>query len=134
MNESQITIDPLKMNITSRICQGSKSVGTLEFDGGLLLQGEHHGKLTVKNGPLVIFEGGLATGEIHVEGDIYVFGKIGGEGAVESTTQTTATGTLYLAGKSVSYGQLRCAHVGHFKGAEIHGALDTTVHVKAEAK
>lgn len=87
MEQTEITLDPVLMNVTNRVSAGrSKSIGMIESNGGLLLQGEHHGKLTVKNGPLVIFDGAHVTGEILVDGDVYVFGKVGGEYAAQSLT------------------------------------------------
>ena len=132
MQEKEITINPALMNIVNRIASGSKSVGAIEFDGGLLLQGEQHGKLTVKNGPLVVFDGAHVTGEIIVDGDIYVFGKVGDEGAVASLTQMTSTKTLNMASNSVAYGKLRFASLALYQGAKIHGSMDTIDANKAE--
>ena len=82
---------------------------------------------------MVIFEGAHVTGEIFVDGDTYVFGKIGGEDAAQSLTNMTVTKTLYMTSKSIAYGKLRCVNLALYKGAQLHGALDMIDSTKIES-
>ncbi len=72
-----VVIDPVKMNIINKISAGSNTSGNLSFNGGLLLQGHHVGELTVSGGPLVILEDASVSGKVTVQGDVWVFGRIG---------------------------------------------------------
>ena len=68
-----------------------------------------------------------------VDGDTYVFGKIGGEDAAQSLKNMTVTKTLYMTSKSIAYGKLRCANLAFYPGAQLHGALDTIDSTKIES-
>lgn len=125
MSEATLVIDPVRMNIVNKIAAGSKSCGTVECLGGLLLQGEHQGGLVVNEGPLVLWEGSRLTGTIHVGGDAYVFGTLGSES--DSQTTITVMGTLYLTAKAVVYGRMRYKKLSTYDGALIHGSLETLV-------
>lgn len=121
--EKSMIIDPVAMNIVNRIAPGSRSMGSLNFSGGLLLQGEHRGELLVDGGPLVIYEGAGLYGNAVVKGDVYVFSQIGEP--QDTTNQLTVMGTLHLASKAVVYGTLRCVNLATYDGAKIHGVVET---------
>lgn len=122
-SESSVIIDPVAMNIVNKIAPGTKSSGTIDCAGGMLIQGSHHGKLRVSNGPLVLWEGSRLTGHSIVHGDAYIFGTLGEPG--ESVTQITVTGTLYLTSLAVAYGKMRYGKLSTYDGARIKGTLET---------
>jgi len=121
--ETSVIIDPVAMNIVNKIALGTKSAGTIACSGGLLLQGEHRGELTVKDGPLVIYEGAVLFGSVEVHDDIYVFGQVGEPG--DKLTELTSFGTVHLTSKAVVHGALRCVKLATYNGSQIHGSLET---------
>lgn len=122
---SAVIIDPVQMNITNRLAHGCKTVGPMALEGGLLLQGEHSGDLTVANGPLVIYENASVTGGfIDVTGDVYVFGRIGSAAAAQPTV-LRCTGVLHLTSKAVVFGTLQCAKPALYDGAQMMGVIET---------
>lgn len=123
--ESTLVIDPVAMNIRNRICQDSLCRGTSEYNSGLLIQGQHHGRLLVRGGPLVIYDGAYLTGEIEVHGDVFVFGQVGGTENEASNTILTVHGTLHLTGRALAYGKLRFVRIATYDGAQMHAALET---------
>ena len=70
--QDTLTIDPIAMNVVNRVAAGSRLAGDLQFDGGLLVQGEISGQIRV-NGRLIIWKGGVVRGTVHVQGDLYLF-------------------------------------------------------------
>jgi hypothetical protein len=124
--DTQILIDPLGMNIQNRLDGGSRSVGPLELNSGLMLQGEHVGDLTVRNGPLVVAEGArLHGGRILVEGNMYVFGQIGLENEGDAPTHVECKGELHFAASCAAFGRLRCPRPAIYAGAKVRGVLET---------
>lgn len=120
---ASVVIDPARMNIVNKIAAGSKSSGSIEFAGGLLLQGEHRGELAVRDGPLVLLQGSKLAGHTIVTGDTYVFGTLGDPCDQESSI--TVMGTLFLTGSAVVYGKMRYCRLATYDGAQIHGMLET---------
>lgn len=128
----RVVIDPARMNIINRLAAGSRSNGPLELNGGLLLQGEHQGSLTVREGPLVIFAGAsVANGVVDVDGDVYVFGCIGTANDAAAPTLLRCSGMLYLTSKAVAYGTMQCAKAAIYQGAQVRGVVETTPPVEA---
>ncbi|MDP3827498.1 MAG: polymer-forming cytoskeletal protein, partial [Polaromonas sp.] len=76
MTDETIIIDPVGMNIINRLAPGSKFIGQLESEGGLLIEGTIVGNVLVSGGPLVLMEHGSITGDVTCEDDAYLFGKI----------------------------------------------------------
>lgn len=128
---TSIVLDPLVMNIVNRIAPGGRSHGTLELAGGLLLQGEHRGVLSVKDGPLVIYQGGRIFGEVIVYGDVYVFGTVGAD--ADESTSITVMGTMHLTSSAVVYGSMKCLKFATYDGAQIHGKIETLPAVSESA-
>ena len=132
--QTQITIDPKAMNIVNRLAAGSLSTGPLHLNGGLLLQGDHRGNLTVRGGPLVIAEGGsIANGTIEVDGDTYVFGRVGAPDDAVAPTFLRCSGVLHLTSKAISYGTLQCAKPAIYEGAQVRGTVETTEAIEPSA-
>ncbi len=123
--ETTLVIDPVAMNIRNRICEESISRGTSEFGSGLLIQGQHHGRLVVRGGPLVIYDGAYLTGEIEVYGDVFVFGQVGGTDSEAVNTVLTVHGTLHLTGRALAYGRLKFVRIATYDGAQMNAALET---------
>lgn len=126
--KSSIIIDPVQMNITNRISEGSRSSGTIEFNGGLLIQGQQSGELTVHNGPLVVMAGGQVSGTVLVNGDAYIFGRVGSSEMADRETVITVNGTLHLTSSCVVYGKIRYAKLAMYEGAQIRGSIESLSH------
>jgi cytoskeletal protein CcmA (bactofilin family) len=122
-NESSVVIDPARMNIVNKLAAGSQSSGSIDFAGGLLLQGVHRGEIVVRDGPLVLWPGSKLEGRTTVYGDAYVFGTLGEPG--DQTTSITVMGTLFLTASAVVYGKMQYCKLSTYDGAQIHGALET---------
>ena len=120
-----VVIDPVKMNIINKISAGSTTSGNLSFNGGLLLQGHHVGELTVSGGPLVILEDASVSGKVTVQGDVWVFGRIGSTEPDAVPTHMTVHGVLNLSAKSRASGKLRCEQLAPHLGAIINGDIET---------
>lgn len=123
--KQSIIIDPVQMNITNRISEGSRSAGKIEFNGGLLIQGQHNGELTVNNGPLVVMATGQVGGAIVANGDAYVFGRLGGGETTGVETVITVNGTLHLTSSCIVHGKIRYAKLAMYEGAQIRGSIES---------
>jgi cytoskeletal protein CcmA (bactofilin family) len=121
--ETTVTIDPVALRITNKIDEGTYTRGAMECSGGLLLQGEFHGQLVVRGGPLVMYAGSRLSGQTTVHGDAFVFGQLGD--ANDDMSVLTVLGTLHLTKDAVAYGQLRCRYLSTYDGAKVHGRLET---------
>lgn len=128
--EASVVIDPARMNIVNKIAAGSKSAGSIDFAGGLMLQGEHRGELVVRDGPLVLWQGSKLAGHTIVYGDTYVFGTLGDPGDQKSSI--TVMGTLFLTASAVVYGKMRYRKLSTYDGAQIHGVLETITEPQTE--
>lgn len=129
-SEASVVIDPARMNIVNKIAAGSKSAGSIDFAGGLMLQGEHRGELVVRDGPLVLWQGSKLAGHTIVYGDTYVFGTLGEPGDQKSSI--TVMGTLFLTASAVVYGKMRYRKLATYDGAQIHGVLETITEQQTE--
>lgn len=130
-NEASVVIDPARMNIVNKLAAGSKSAGSIDFAGGLMLQGEHRGELVVRDGPLVLWQGSRLAGHAIVYGDTYVFGTLGEPG--DQKTSITVMGTLFLTASAVVHGKMRYRKLATYDGAQIHGALETITEQQAQS-
>lgn len=122
-NDATVVIDPVKMNIVNKVASGTKSAGSIECSGGMLLQGEHRGEMVVRNGPLILWPGSKLTGTTVVYGDAYVFGALGETEDLHACI--TVLGTLYLTSSAVAHGRMRYRRLATYDGAQIHGVLET---------
>lgn len=122
--QDTLTIDPIAMNVVNRVAAGCRLDGSLEFDGGLLVQGEVAGQIVVK-GRLIIWKGGLVRGTVRVQGDLYLFGQLGSLSATAQETQLECHGMAYVAQTGVSTGTLMAKRLQLYEGADLRGPFKT---------
>jgi cytoskeletal protein CcmA (bactofilin family) len=130
MNRPQDTlvIDPVKMNIVNRVAAGTCLSGELNFQGGLLLQGQLDGRGEVA-GKLVIWHSGQMRGHFLVLGDVYLLGQLGqtldDADATDEDTRVECQGTVYIASTGVSTGRLIASRLRMYDGAILQGPFTT---------
>lgn len=122
--QDTLTIDPIAMNVVNRIASGCRLDGDLQFDGGLLVQGEIAGQIRV-NGRLIIWKGGVVRGTVRVNGDLYLFGQLGAQDASPLETQLECVGMAYVAQTGVSTGTLMAKRLQLYEGADLRGPFKT---------
>jgi cytoskeletal protein CcmA (bactofilin family) len=122
--QDTLTIDPIAMNIVNRVAAGAQLNGTLQFEGGLLVQGEISGDITV-NGRLIIWAGGVVRGRIKVMGDFYLFGQLGAPAASAEDTILKCVGMAYVANTGVATGTLLASKLTLYDGADLQGPFRT---------
>ena len=122
--QDTLTIDPIAMNVVNRVAAGSHLSGDLQFEGGLLVQGEVFGNIKV-NGRLIIWKGGVVRGSIRVQGDFYLFGQLGAQDAAAIDTQLECMGMAYVAQTGVSTGTLMARRLQLYEGADLRGPFKT---------
>ena len=123
-HQDTLTIDPIAMNVVNRVATGSHLGGTLHFEGGVLVQGELSGDITV-NGRLIVWSGGAVRGNIHVKGDFYLFGHLGAIGAAADETHLKCLGCAFVANTAVATGTLSAARLSLYEGADLQGPFRT---------
>jgi cytoskeletal protein CcmA (bactofilin family) len=120
-----LVIDPVKMNITNRVAEGTSIKGDLQFQGGLLLQGslDGHGEIA---GRLVVWHTGQLRGRFRVLGDLYVLGHLGGvTDNTDADTVVECQGTAYVASTGISTGTILAARLRMYDGATLQGPFKT---------
>ncbi len=122
--QDTITLDPIAMNVVNRVAAGSHLSGVLEFDGGLLVQGEVSGDIRV-NGRLIVWGGGIVRGRLQVMGDLYLFGRLGAAGANELDTIVKCVGMAYIANTGVATATLYAKRLKLYDGADLQGPFRT---------
>jgi hypothetical protein len=122
--QDTLTLDPIAMNVVSRVAAGSHLKGDLYFEGGLLVQGEVSGTMRV-NGRLIVWTGGVIRGRIRVTGDLYLFGQLGDAGADPQDTRLECTGMAYVSQTAVSTGTLMARRLQLYEGADLQGPFKT---------
>lgn len=122
--QDTLTLDPIAMNVVNRVAAGTRLDGELTFEGGLLVQGEIAGQIRV-NGRLIIWTGGLVRGRVHVNGDLYLFGRLGAEGASPHDTSLECHGMAYVSRTGVSTGTLMARRLQLYEGADLQGPFKT---------
>jgi Polymer-forming cytoskeletal len=122
--QDTLTIDPVAMNVVSRIAAGCRLTGEHRFEGGVLVQGTLGGR-TVVEGKLIVWQGALVHGHIKVIGDLYLFGQLGQPGAAPDATVLQCTGTAYVASTGVSTGTLTARRLQLYEGADLQGPFRT---------
>ncbi|HMP10586.1 MAG TPA: polymer-forming cytoskeletal protein [Hydrogenophaga sp.] len=123
-NTDTLTLDPVAMQLVSRVARGCLLQGQLRFEGGLLVQGELDGDVQVQ-GHLVVWSGGLIRGRIHVSGDLYLFGRLGSPDAMAEDTVLECQGMAYVAHTGVSTGTLMARRLQLYDGADLQGPFRT---------
>ena len=122
--QDTLTIDPIAMNVVNRVAAGCRLDGDLQFDGGLLVQGEISGQIRV-NGRLIIWKGGVVRGTVRVNGDLYLFGQLGAHSASAQDTQLECVGMAYVAQTGISTGTLMAKRLQLYEGADLRGPFKT---------
>ena len=122
--QDTLTLDPIAMNVVNRVATGSQLGGELQFEGGLLVQGEISGHIRV-NGRLIIWTGGVVRGRIRVSGDLYLFGRLGAPGASPNETSLECSGMAYVSKTGVSTGTLMARRLQLYEGADLQGPFKT---------
>lgn len=122
--QDTLTLDPIAMNVVSRVAAGSHLKGEHFFEGGLLVQGEISGQVRV-NGRLIIWMGGVVRGRIRVMGDLYVFGRLGDAGGGPQDTSIECTGMAYVSKTGISTGTLMARRLQLYEGADLQGPFKT---------
>jgi len=122
--QDTLTIDPIAMNVVSRVAAGSMLSGELTFEGGLLVQGEVSGHLRV-NGRLIVWTGGVVRGRVEVSGDFYLFGRLGDPGADVQATHLACQGMAFVSKTGVSTGTLEARRLQLYEGADLQGPFKT---------
>ncbi|WP_372658666.1 polymer-forming cytoskeletal protein [Hydrogenophaga sp.] len=122
--QDTLTLDPIAMNVVNRVAAGCRLDGELQFDGGLLVQGEIAGHIRVE-GRLIIWTGGVVRGRIRVNGDFYLFGRLGAPGASPNETSLECTGMAYVSKTGVSTGTLMARRLQLYEGADLQGPFKT---------
>ena len=122
--QDTLTLDPIAMNVVNRVAAGTRLDGELQFDGGLLVQGEISGQIRV-NGRLIVWTGGVIRGRIRVTGDFYLFGQLGAPGADAQDTSLECQGMAYVSKTGVSTGTLMARRLQLYEGADLQGPFKT---------
>lgn len=122
--EETIVIDPVGMNIVNRIAPGTKSVGSLECSGGLIVQGYFEGTLAVTDGPLVLMQGGVICGDFDCKEDAYLFGTIAAKPSGEQS-QLTVGGAAFMADTLDAKADITAAVFKTYEGAQVDGRIRT---------
>lgn len=122
--QDTLTLDPIAMNVVNRVAAGSALSGNLTFEGGLLVQGELSGQVRV-NGRLIIWTGGVVSGQVEVTGDFYLFGRLGKPGADVQATQLACQGMAFVSKTGISNGTLEARRLQLYEGADLQGPFKT---------
>lgn len=122
--QDTLTIDPVAMNVVNRVAAGTRLQGNLQFDGGLLVQGEMQGDIRV-NGHLIVWNGGVVRGQVWVTGDLYLFGQLGAAQASPTETVMKCMGMAYVADTAVATGTLMASRLKLYDGADLQGPFQT---------
>ena len=112
------------MNVVNRVAAGTRLGGNLQFEGGLLVQGEMSGDIRV-NGHLIIWTGAVVRGQIWVTGDLYLFGQLGAPSASPKETVMKCMGMAYVANTAVATGTLMASRLKLYDGADLQGPFQT---------
>lgn len=122
--QDTLTIDPIAMQVVNRVAAGSRLDGQLDFQGGLLVQGEIRGQIRI-DGRLIIWRGGTARGKILVGGDCYLFGQLGSAYGNPQETELECRGTVYVAHSGVSTGTVLARRLQLYEGGDLRGPFRT---------
>ncbi|MBP6336817.1 MAG: polymer-forming cytoskeletal protein [Vitreoscilla sp.] len=120
-----LVIDPVKMNITNRVAEGTILAGKHRFEGGLLLQGTLDGSGEIA-GRLVVWHSGQLRGRFRVLGDLYVLGQVGATtDNTDPDTLVECQGTAYVASTGISTGTILATRLRMYDGATLQGPFKT---------
>ncbi|MDO9479844.1 MAG: polymer-forming cytoskeletal protein [Hydrogenophaga sp.] len=122
--QDTLTIDPIAMNVVNRVASGCQLNGDLNFEGGLLVQGELAGNIRI-NGCLIVWTGGTVRGRVHVSGDLYLFGRLGDAHASAHETSLECQGMVCVSSTGTSTGTLMARRLQLYEGADLQGPFKT---------
>lgn len=122
--QDTLTLDPIAMNVVNRVAAGCQLSGELQFEGGLLVQGEVSGQIRV-HGPLIIWTGGVVRGRVRVTGNLYLFGRLGAADADARDTSLECQGMACVSKTGVSTGTLMARRLQLYEGADLQGPFKT---------
>lgn len=122
--QDTLTIDPVAMNVVSRIASGCRVDGNNLFEGGLLVQGELDGVTEIR-GRLIVWKDAVVSGRIRILGDLYLFGQLGETNADSDATVLHCHGTAWVASTGVSTGTLHAQRLQLYEGADLQGPFHT---------
>ena len=122
--QDTLTIDPIAMNVVNRVAAGCQLSGDLNFEGGLLVQGELAGNILIK-GRLIIWNGGVVRGRVRVSGDFYLFGRLGDAGGSALDTRLECEGMACVSNTGISTGTLMARRLQLYEGADLQGPFKT---------
>lgn len=117
-----LTLDPLQMGIVHRLGADSRFDGAMHFSGGLLLQGDLGGDISI-DGPLVVWADGVIRGKVEVHGDVYLFGSLGYAACPPEDARLECHGNAFVANTAVLNGILKAKHLRVYQGADIRGLV-----------
>lgn len=123
-NNESIVIDPVAMKIVNRIAPGSKYEGSLECEGGVIIEGVFSGTLSVKGGPLVLMPGGVARGMLACDSDAYLFGTIEAQDSGEPS-ELEAFGAVFLTETVNAKANITAGAFKTYEGSQVDGRIKT---------
>ena len=123
-NNESIVIDPVAMKIVNRIAPGSKYEGSLECEGGVIIEGVFSGTLSVKGGPLVLMPGGVACGIFACDSDAYLFGTIEAQASGEPS-ELDAFGAVFLTETVNAKANITAGAFKTYEGSQVDGRIKT---------
>lgn len=123
-SKDTLTLDPVAMQLVNRVASSCLLRGQLQFEGGLLVQGELDGDIQVE-GCLVVWSGGVVRGRISVAGDLYLFGRLGAAGGRAEDSVLECQGMAYVSHTGVSTGTLMARRLQLYDGADLQGPFRT---------
>lgn len=129
MNENpeqgeNLILDPVAMNIVNRIAPGTRSAGTLECEGGLVIQGRVEGTLLVRGGPLVLMPEGSICGSVICDQDVYLSGSV--ESLADgSLSEIEAMGAAFCAETLIAKANITAGAFKTYQGAQVEGVIKT---------
>ncbi len=123
-NNESIVIDPVAMKIVNRIAPGTKYEGTLECEGGVIVEGIISGTLSVRGGPLVLMPSGVARGMLACDGDAYLFGTIEALPNGEPS-ELDAFGAVFLTETVNAKANITAGAFKTYEGSQVDGRIKT---------
>lgn len=121
-NETTV-LDTVQQNIVNRIAPGSEVNGTLRFNGGLIIEGQITGDLSVQGGPVILMAEGVFAGTMRCDQDVFLLGTINGQDGGSSVVE--AAGTIHLAYTLRADADMTAEAINSQPGAQVEGRMKT---------
>lgn len=120
----EIVIDPIAMKIVNRIAPGTKQSGTIECVGGLMIEGEFTGCISVRGGAFVLMPEARVCGTITCDQDAFLFGSILAREDGE-LSELTAHGAVFLTETVNAKANITAGAFKTYEGSEVEGKIKT---------